>query len=41
MTRFQNLSCLASGACTRVISIEPHEGAYRTRVWYPGETLRH
>ena len=41
MTRFQNLSCLASGACTRVISIEPHEGAYRTRVWYPGETPRH
>ncbi|MDQ5877572.1 MAG: acetoacetyl-CoA reductase [Pseudomonadota bacterium] len=36
MTRYCNLSSLADCSCARVVSIEPCEGAYRTRVWYPG-----
>ncbi|MCP5268648.1 MAG: SDR family NAD(P)-dependent oxidoreductase [Zoogloeaceae bacterium] len=35
MTRFSNLARFASERGTRVVSIEPCEGAYRTRVWYP------
>lgn len=35
MTHFRNLSAIADSSRTRVVSIEPFEGAYRTRVWYP------
>lgn len=41
MTRFRDLATLATRACARVVSIEPHEGAYRTRVWYPDTAPRH
>jgi len=39
MTRFGNLSTLARRA--RIVSIEPVEGAYRTRVWLPEHDRRH
>ncbi len=39
MTHFRNLATFARRA--RVVSIEPVEGAYRTRVWLPGEDRRH
>ena len=35
MTHFRNLSAIADSSRARVVSIEPVEGAYRTRVWYP------
>lgn len=38
MTRFRNLSSVADCSHARVVSIEPVEGAYRTRVWYPNTT---
>lgn len=39
MTHFRNFAALARRA--RVVSIEPVEGAYRTRVWLPTGQLRH
>jgi acetoacetyl-CoA reductase len=39
MTRFRNLAALAGRA--RVVSIEPVEGAYRTRVWLPSSERKH
>lgn len=39
MTHFRNLAALARRA--RVVSIEPVEGAYRTRVWLPDEKRTH
>ena len=39
MTRFRSLARLAERA--RVVSIEPVEGAYRTRVWLPGTRPAH
>lgn len=38
MTHFRNLSALADFSRARVVSIEPVDGAYRTRVWYPNTT---
>ena len=39
MTHFRNLSTFAERA--RVVSIEPVEGAYRTRVWLPAARPAH
>lgn len=39
MTHFRNLATLCSRA--RVVSIEPVEGAYRTRVWLPSGNRQH
>lgn len=39
MTHFRNLATLSSRA--RVVSIEPVEGAYRTRVWLPTKDRHH
>ena len=39
MTQLRNLAMLSSRA--RVVSIEPVEGAYRTRVWLPAGTPAH
>lgn len=39
MTRFRSLARLACHL--RVVSIEPVEGAYRTRVWLPSQPVRH
>ena len=39
MTHVRNLATLARRA--RVVSIEPVEGAYRTRVWLPDERRPH
>lgn len=39
MTKFHNLSVLSGRA--RIVSIEPVEGAYRTRVWLPTDTPAH
>lgn len=36
MTRYRNLAGLADSSRARIVSIEPCEGAYRTRIWYPG-----
>jgi NAD(P)-dependent dehydrogenase (short-subunit alcohol dehydrogenase family) len=41
MTHFRNLSAIADSSHARVVSIEPVEGAYRTRVWYPNMATRH
>ncbi len=37
MTRFRNLAPLASRA--RVVSIEPVDGAYRTRIWVASSSV--
>lgn len=39
MTQFNNLANLAARA--RLVSIEPVEGAYRTRVWLPASLPSH
>lgn len=41
MTRFRDPAGLAACSQARVVSIEPVEGAYRTRVWMPAEGKKH